>query len=274
MGAKSPHAHPTFSQRRCAMRPFTIDAACACHTGKVRKKNEDNFYFNGKHMEAVNRGLPQPASFHRYIEPGLCLAVFDGMGGENFGEVAAFTAARTLQEEASRLDSSFLPSSRFLEDLCQKMNAAVFDAAQELMTAHMGSTMVMFCFARDRVYLCNLGDSRAFWLHKRKLTQISHDHVDILPGDVARHRKPHLNQHLGIDPEELLIEPYIAKGDLVRGDQYLLCSDGITDMLTEQEICRIMTESRTAEGCVQALVDAALEKGGKDNITAIVCRIG
>ena len=79
---------------------------------------------------------------------------------------------------------------------------------------------------------------------------------------------------MGIDPEELLVEPYIAKGDLMRGDQYLLCSDGVTDMLTNLEIFEILQTADTAEGCVQALVDAALEKGGKDNITAIVCRIG
>ena len=253
---------------------FTIEAACACHTGKVRKKNEDNFYFDGKCMEAENRGLRHPVSFHRYIKPGMCLAVFDGMGGENFGEVAAFTAARTLQEEAKRLSLFFVPERQFLEDTCLKMNAAVFSAAQELMTAHMGSTMVMFCFARDQVYLCNLGDSRAFRLRDRELLQLSHDHVEVLPGDSARHRKPHLNQHLGIDPEELLIEPYIAKGSLMRGDQYLLCSDGVTDMLTNLEIFELLQTADTAEGCVQALVDAALEKGGKDNITAIVCRIG
>ena len=60
----------------------------------------------------------------------------------------------------------------------------------------------------------------------------------------------------------------------MRGDQYLLCSDGVTDMLTTLEIFEILQSTDTAESCVQSLVVAALEKGGKDNITAIICRIG
>ncbi len=253
---------------------FTIDAACACHPGKVRKKNEDNFYFDGKCLEVENRGLRHPVSFHRYIRPGLCLGVFDGMGGENFGEVASFTAAHTLQEEVGRLKLFFVPESQFLEETCLKMNAAVYAASQELKTYHMGSTMAMFCFARNQIYLCNLGDSRAFRLREHELLQISHDHVEVLPEPVTRHRKPYLNQYLGIDPEELRIEPYIARGEIMRGDQYLLCSDGVTDMLTSLEIFGILQAADTAEDCVQSLVDAALEKGGKDNITAIICRIG
>ena len=86
-------------------------------------------------------------------------------------------------------------------------------------------------------------------------------------------KKAPLTQHLGINPEDFLIEPYIAKGELKRGDQYLLCSDGLTDMLTNLEIDEIMSSTDTAGDCVQKLIDAALEKGGKDNVTAIVCRI-
>ena len=252
---------------------FIVDAACACHTGKVRRKNEDNFYFDGRCLETENRGLRYPVSFRRYVKPGMCLAIFDGMGGENFGEMASFTAARTLQEEVKRLSLFFVPERQFLEDTCLKLNAAVHAAAQELMTDHMGSTVVMFCFSRNHIYLCNLGDSRAFRLRDHELLQLSRDHVETLPGDNGKRHKPHLTQHLGIDPEELLIEPYIAKGNLQRGDLYLLCSDGITDMLTNLEIFEILQSTGTAEGCVQSLVNAALEKGGKDNITAIVCRI-
>ena len=65
----------------------------------------------------------------------------------------------------------------------------------------------------------------------------------------------------------------LAKGELKRGDRYLLCSDGLTDMLTNLEIDEIMSSTETAGDCVQKLIDAALEKGGKDNVTAIVCRI-
>ena len=78
---------------------------------------------------------------------------------------------------------------------------------------------------------------------------------------------------VGLGPEDFLLEPHIAKGELKHGDQYLLCSDGLTDMLTNFEIDEILSNTVSAEDCVQSLIDTALEKGGKDNVTAIVCRI-
>ena len=86
-------------------------------------------------------------------------------------------------------------------------------------------------------------------------------------------KKTPLTQHLGINPEDFLIEPYIAKGELKAGDVYLLCSDGLTDMLSNLEIDEILSAGASPEEDVRRLVDAALEKGGKDNVTAIVCRV-
>ena len=71
-----------------------IDAACGCNTGKIRENNEDNFYFDGKCLELDNPGLRNTVCFSAALKNGLCLSVFDGMGGENYGEVASFTAAR------------------------------------------------------------------------------------------------------------------------------------------------------------------------------------
>jgi protein phosphatase len=71
----------------------------------------------------------------------------------------------------------------------------------------------------------------------------------------------------------MLIEPHIAKGILQSGDMYLLCSDGLTDMLTNFEISDIMLKSENTEACVCELIDRALEHGGRDNITVIVCKI-
>ena len=101
--------------------------------------------------------------------------------------------------------------------------------------------------------------------------QISEDHVESRTG--RAHRKAPLTQHLGIDPEDMLIEPYIAKGELKKGDMYLLCSDGLTDMLSNFEISCPMHDSKRVDECAGQLIQAALEKGGRDNITVIVCRI-
>jgi protein phosphatase len=165
----------------------------------------------------------------------------------------------------------FAPESAFLRGLGLQLNAAVVARQRELCTERMGTTMAAFCFSHGYVYVCNLGDSRAYRLREGEFMQLSADHVEKREGQTKK--KAPLTQHLGIAPEEFLIEPYIAKGEIKSGDQYLLCSDGLTDMLSNLEIDEIMTGTDTAESCVQKLVDAALKKGGRDNVTAIVCRI-
>ena len=199
------------------------------------------------------------------------VAVMDGMGGESFGECASFAAAESLKSAERRLRSFFVPEKRFLEDTVQRLNEAVVSKTKELQTDHMGSTLAMLYFTRNQVYSCNLGDSRTFRLRDGEFQQLSRDHVErhAHPGE----EKARLSQYLGIDPEEYLIEPHIAKGDLKRGDRYLICSDGITDMLSNLEIVGIFLSAEDSEACVQKLIDAALEKGGRDNATAIVCRI-
>lgn len=250
---------------------FTIEAACGCHIGKVRRNNEDNFFFNGKCLEAAYSGLKYPVSFEDTPKSGLCFAVFDGMGGENFGEVASYAAARRMQQEERTLADFLIPVKQYLNRLSIELNQAVLKEKEDLCTDRMGSTMVALYFSGRYTYTCNLGDSRAYRLRDSEFLQISQDHVEKRPH--TNHKKAPLTQYLGIDPEEMQIEPYIAKGKIHKGDRYLLCSDGLTDMLTDFEISDIMLKSQNAESCVQNLVQAALEHGGRDNITVIVCRV-
>ena len=249
---------------------YILDAACGCNTGKIRKNNEDNFFFDGRCLEADNSGLKHPVTMTKTLRRELCVAIFDGMGGENFGEVASFAAADCMQYTTRKLKDYFIPERKFLNSLCMKINDAFVAKQQELCTERMGSTMVALYFSHGYVYVCNLGDSRAYRLRDGEFLQLSVDHLE--KREQTRKKAP-LTQHLGISPENFLIEPYIAKGELKRGDQYLLCSDGLTDMLTNLEIDGIMSSTESAEDCVKKLIDAALEKGGKDNVTAIVCRI-
>ncbi len=248
---------------------YILDAACLCSTGRVRKNNEDNFYFDGRCLEAENDGLKHPVTMTRTLRREVCVAIFDGMGGENYGEYASFAAAECMQSMTRSLKDYFIPERKFLERTCMKINEAVVARQQELCTEYMGSTMAALYFSHGFVYVCNLGDSRAYRLRDGEFMQLSVDHVENRGGQ----KKAPLTQHLGISPEDYLIEPYIAKGALRSGDQYLLCSDGLTDMLKNIEIADIMSKTASAEECAQKLVDAALEKGGRDNVTAIVCRI-
>lgn len=250
---------------------FRLEAACLCSTGKVRRNNEDNFYFNGHSLPAENEGLDKPLLFSSPLRKMVCLAVFDGMGGENYGELASFAAAESMRGEEKLLRRVREPRAVLLKELCQTLNEAVVSRARELRTRHMGSTLSILCFSRDAVAVCNLGDSRAYRLRDGVLRQISRDHVEQRPGRSA-HKAP-LTQYLGVDPEEYLLEPHLAKGALAAGDQYLLCSDGLTDMLLDEEIAALMACADTAERCAELLVRAALDHGGRDNVTVIVCRI-
>lgn len=248
-----------------------IEAACGCHIGKIRKNNEDNFYFDGKCLEMDNNGLKHPVFIEDNLKSGLCYAVFDGMGGENFGEHASYAAARQMQLTERTLADFFIPEKKYLERLTDQLNKAVVKAQKTMCTDRMGSTMVSLYFSGRHVYVCNIGDSRAYRLRNGEFLQISVDHVEKRPG--KDNKKAPLTQHLGFGSEEIQIEPYIAKGDIEKGDMYLLCSDGLTDMLTNFEISDIMLNCKDAEGCVQSLIQSALEHGGRDNITVIICRL-
>lgn len=252
------------------MRLF-IDAACGCNIGKVRKNNEDNFFFDDKCLELENQGLRNTASFSDVLKNGLCLAVFDGMGGENFGEVASFTAARQMQTVTRSLSDYFVSERKYLLRLTAQLNDAIVEAKKELCTDRCGSTMAALYFSSGYVYTCNIGDSRAYRLRDGEFLQLSVDHVEKRPE--GERKKAPLTQHLGIDPEDMQIEPYIAKGKISKGDTYLLCSDGLTDMLTNFEISDIMLSCEEPADCAQKLIQAALEHGGRDNITVIVCKI-
>lgn len=250
---------------------LSIEAACGCNIGKVRKNNEDNFFFDGKCLELENRGLHNTAYIYDTLKSGLFFAVFDGMGGENYGEVASFSAARQMQQVTRSLSDYFISERKYLLKLTAQINDAVVKAKKELYTDRCGSTMVALYFSSGYVYACNVGDSRAYRLRNGEFLQLSVDHIE--KRSEGEYKKAPLTQYLGIDPEEMLIEPNVAKGKISKGDIYLLCSDGLTDMLTNFEISDILLSCGDSGDCVKKLIQVALEHGGRDNITVIVCKI-
>lgn len=250
---------------------FTIQAACGCNVGKVRKNNEDNFFFDEKCLEENNNGLKHPVLIEDTLKNGFCTAVFDGMGGEHYGECASYAAARQMQLTQRSLSDFFIPEKKYLERMTQQLNFAVTEIQQQMRTERIGTTMACLYFSGKYVYVCNVGDSRAYRLRDGEFLQISQDHTDKRP--VNDGKKAALTQYLGLGIDEVEIEPYIAKGELKSGDIYLLCSDGLSDMLTNFEIFDTMLKSEDAEACVCNLIQSALESGGRDNITVIVCKI-
>ena len=252
---------------------LSFSAACLTDTGKIRAANQDNFLFDQLYLEEVHQSMALPfRCAGSLIRPRL-FALFDGMGGESFGDIASGVAAKTAQELEKKLTrAKDVPTA--LEEACTEINSAVVARGRELLCDRMGSTLSMLLLSGRNAHVCNIGDSRIFILRKGVLTQLSRDHTDAeMLEKLGIHRRPRLIQHLGMDPEETRLEPHIVSFRLERGDLCLLCSDGVTDMVTEETLQSLLAEDPQPDRLVRTLVDRSLEAGGRDNITAIVCRI-
>lgn len=251
----------------------SLKAACMCHPGKVRMNNEDNFYFAGVYLKEKNNGLSNIITISKNSSMTVCYGVFDGMGGEASGEKAAYIAAKSFAGNISAKKNGI--SKQWLVDACLKMNEEVCAESQKHDYIRMGSTVAIIGFEEDKAYTCNLGDSKIFLFRNDSLEQLSYDHTDarILKEYGIRARKPSLTQHLGIHPSEMILEPYCKEISINSGDKYLICSDGLTDMVGLNELHKVLNEVEMTEKAVSTLQQKALENGGKDNITIILIEV-
>ena len=227
-------------------------------TGKVREHNEDNVIIleNDK---------------HEYL-----LAVADGMGGHKAGEVASAIAINHLTEEFYGLDSigSKDAAIDFLRNIVTEMNAKIFDYTKENPDSKgMGTTFV--CAIKTDEYLLygNIGDSSGYVIKNKKIHKVTKDHTlvnllispgELKPEEAKYHpRKNVLMRALGannpIDIDIFDVEPKI--------DGILLCSDGLTNMLTEEQIEKVLKEEKNIEDAVKKLINKANARGGNDNIS-------
>lgn len=241
--------------------PYDVSYWCSSNIGKIRSINQDNFVCDGYLMAGGGYGLPEPMTGTKTIREACLFGVFDGMGGEECGEIASYIAARDAAVWKS-------PKNALsdLAALCRQINDDICAYTDLNGIGSMGTTAAMLAFTKRGIALCNIGDSKIFRLHGGELKQISTDHVSF----AAYGRKPPLSQNLGIPPTELIIDPYLAQGSYCVGDVYLLCSDGLTDMVDTDSIAAILSARPLAEAG-QALMDAAQSHGGKDNITILLC---
>lgn len=249
---------------------YQIEYAYTCHVGKVRAKNEDNFWCCGNLLPAQNKG--SEGVFSKIVS-GLrlpALAVFDGMGGESCGEMAAFMAADEFGRyyQANKRVLRDMPED-FIDGACRDMNRAVCRYGEEHQIQSMGSTMAMTLFTPESMFICNLGDSRIYFSNGEQLRQISSDHVL----GSSRIGKAPLTQYLGMPEQLQALEPSVLEIEHKEGYRYLLCTDGMTDMLSDGEIADILNRDTTLSEMVRMLMERALEKGGKDNVTIVLCEV-
>jgi serine/threonine protein phosphatase PrpC len=239
-----------------------IQIVAETDAGKARSNNEDALAF-----DEVN---------------GLCILA-DGMGGHNAGQVASGMAAAFIDSEMRAWLSrpQFTPSRAELETQLNRCimqaNEAIFNMAKSnRQYGGMGTTLVTGVFLGDALLLGHLGDSRCYRLRDNELRQITRDHSlrqeQIDQGLVLPEGMQHNNLiTLALGVEES-VKPELAWIDIARGDVYLFCSDGLTDMIDDAEIGAILAAGKLSTRA-KALVAAANAAGGRDNISVMLAKV-
>jgi len=246
---------------------YHIEYTLVNNKGPVRDKNQDNFWCMGEYLDSENEGLANPITGETDTKSTPAFAVFDGMGGEQYGEVAAYIAAKIFDQ--SYRDSPKRDEKQFLINACCNMNNAICKHVEEQHIRSSGSTAAILLFGKTEIYICNVGDSRIYQFNNGILTQISLDHSQA--GVTAK--KPPLTQNLGIPESEFIVQPYMAMGAYANGDIYLICSDGLTDMVSDDEIQETLQMGSTLTDSANVLINKALDSGGYDNITIILSKL-
>lgn len=253
-----------------------LNAAVYTHVGLVRLNNEDNFYLRGALRQDLQQQTLQLQ--HRGNDRMALYAVADGMGGEENGEIASLVTIQNLQPApvSQARDRSREGILRANELICEEINRS---------GGHrMGSTLAAVYLDEGQAVCCNLGDSRVYLFRDGVLRQLSRDHTQVqqmvrsglLTEQEARtHKRRHvLTQSIGIFPEEMELEPFFTEPAALKpGDLFLLCSDGLTDMADDEEIARMLSSSESPAEIARDLVQLALDRGGRDNVTVILIRV-
>ena len=240
--------------------------------GMVRSQNEDAVAVDG------SRGL---------------VVLADGMGGHNAGEVASSTAIAVIMTEMrNSLDQHVhltvdaqtgqSEAQKLLRDNIAKANSSIYQTSlSESRYSGMGTTLVIALFNDNKVTVAHLGDSRLYRLRGEELKQMTKDHsllqaqIDsgLITAEQAREsaRKNIVLGALGIAAE---VEPEIHGYDTLQGDIYLLCSDGLSDMVSDEDIAlALRTFDADLKHCAQQLVQMANNNGGRDNVSVILIKV-
>ncbi len=258
----------------------SIRSAGLSDVGRRRKSNEDSFSIS---------------------EDGTLFVVADGMGGHAAGEVASRLAVESIERHISGTDprkeptipASFrspgvdeaglpVPARRVLNAIRLANQEIVRSVRKDSSMRGMGTTVVIAYVPGSRAYIGSVGDSRAYVVRDRSLRQLTSDHTLVndqvragaLTSQEARHHPARniLTRAVGSQEE---VEADLVELDLRPGDILLLCSDGLTTMAEDADILKtVLAHSDDPEAASRALVDLANERGGEDNVTVVLGRVG
>jgi len=245
---------------------MTFEFHCATDTGRSRSNNEDSVAID---------------------EWSSLVVLADGMGGYNAGEVASSMATSFIKSELGRWLSEAAASAtdtdvrRAMEICVDNANRAIFNSANSNPRyAGMGTTLVVGVFRETRLLLGHVGDSRCYRMRAGRLTQITHDHsllqeqidAGLITAEQAAFsaNKNLVTRAVGVE-DTVLLETH--QHDVLPGDVYVLCSDGLTDMLDDETIAQLLQRCELLPEAATALIDAANDAGGKDNISVVLARV-
>lgn len=242
--------------------------------GTTRKMNQDNFYINGEFLRDPYR---HQISAKGTFDDGI-FAIADGMGGESNGEFASLQAVTALDLLRNNPRADY-------ESICRCIEAANVRICQKIAeTGKKSGTTIAMATVHDNVLnIYNIGDSKCLLYRAGTLVQLSKDHTvtaqmveaGLLTKEQARQdRRSHqLFQHLGIEPEEMTLSLYRNEGiEFLAGDVLIICSDGMTDGLTDEDIIRLIEANAAPERLAKELVAAAMQKGSKDNVSVLTIK--
>ena len=238
-----------------------ISWGAATHVGKVREKNEDTFL----------------------VEPQLALfVVSDGMGGHRGGEIASKIVVEDLPVMIeTSLDKLKVGSIKTIKSLLsrtieEQSRQLWLEGTSETGFKDMGATLVVMLLRNKRCFVANLGDSRAYLFRKGRLSQITRDHSVVsdlvMEGLIGpeeaknHHARGQITSYIGMEEKP---RPYVRSFLLKKNDRLLLCTDGLTDLIDDENIAAILNKEPDSQAVCNELVNAANAAGGYDNITVM-----
>lgn len=256
-----------------------VNAVVISHKGCERGNNEDNFFFNGDYMscEDMDEGA---WIIHKFTDELQLYAVCDGMGGAEYGERASNMTVRKMVSLLAKM-SPGKDIDSMVSSFCDEASDEVYQDGVDHNAKYQGTTLAMVVLKGDIAHVFNVGDSRVYLARKEKLTQLSDDHSEVnvlrkaglLTAEQARkHPKSNvITSYIGISPKERTKDfMYSNQVEVHDGDRLILCSDGISDMMPEDDILDISNQFSAASDAAEALSLRAMENGGKDNLTCIL----
>jgi PPM family protein phosphatase len=276
-----------------ARRRFSVDWGGLTHRGFARVTNEDCFFVGrfDRMLQPILTNLLETAAPHWHYDSGYAAVVADGMGGKVAGEVASHTAVATLIDLAvdtpdwiMRYDDPSLVaqvSARIQERIKQVDELLQAIGRSQPKLAGMGTTVTVLAVLPPHALVAHVGHSRAYLMRGGELRQVTRDHtvaqklVDaglIDTEDVSRHPTSSvLTRAAGRSRGRLPVD--VHRLSLVAGDQILLCTNGLTDMVADDDISRVLAGTESSALACKTLVDRALDRGGDDNVTVVVGRL-